>query len=692
MPTQTGSIDLKMVADSIVSTDIQYYVSTSPTELIGGEWGTTSPTWTDGSYIWTRSKFTHKNGAITYSNPACSTGATGQQGAQGIQGPQGETGPRGEAGPQGETGATGPQGETGATGPQGPQGAQGAQGPAGANGKMLFGTCSTAASTAAKVVVCTDATSLYTGLVIAVSFTNANSAGSLTLDVNNLGAVPVYVDGETASSSNKLVFAAGTIINFLYDGAYFVPVNLPASFFGTSATAATSRAKTSTIADFVAVRGTIVNIQFANANTYTAAAPRLNVSATGAMDIYLNGSAVDGDSAYLWDAGSTQSFVFDGSHWRLADTASTAKAIAAETTAEAAQTEVSQKMRLCTSSTAAATAAKVATLASGTLTLTAGATVQVTFAEANTADAPTLNVGGTGAKPIITNGVAYAYWEAGGTVIFTYDGTNWQVCSSPVYANTATIGNPAGGNVFIDADSVDIRDGNTVLSQFSQNEIGFYLTQLAYGVLAKLAFYDDNTQLVSQDTYLGYFRNNADNLVLHATQLLLEGSTTISGYRITLEPNVASTEPDQTAAALNQVEVGLGTDGYATAWDLLGQDYIVEKGVGGTDNMYTYEKWHSGKAVCYGTFNVTVTQWVAWGVWYEGKPYPGAKQFPTDLFIDIPMVWASAFINNGTSGGIAVECGAVTKTQISNIVPIRPNAGSSGVTYKISVYAIGAWK
>lgn len=122
------------------------------------------------------------------------------------------------------------------------------------------------------------------------------------------------------------------------------------------------------------------------------------------------------------------------------------------------------KMLYGTCGTAAATAAKVSTI-DGFL-LYPGVTVSIKFTYANTAANPTLNVNGTGAKPIYTNGVRYAYWAGGGTVVLTYDGVNWQVASSPVYANTATIGNPAGGNVYIDGDSVDIRKASTVLGQF----------------------------------------------------------------------------------------------------------------------------------------------------------------------------------------------------------------------------------
>ena len=90
------------------------------------------------------------------------------------------------------------------------------------------------------------------------------------------------------------------------------------------------------------------------------------------------------------------------------------------------------KMLYATCSTAASTAAKVATLSSGTLTLEDGATVAVTFTHENTAADATLKIGNTSAKTIkaegsnLTSSSIYN-WTDGATVIFVYDGTYWQM-------------------------------------------------------------------------------------------------------------------------------------------------------------------------------------------------------------------------------------------------------------------------
>lgn len=88
--------------------------------------------------------------------------------------------------------------------------------------------------------------------------------------------------------------------------------------------------------------------------------------------------------------------------------------------------------RYATCSTAAATAAKVATIADGssTFVLEKGARICVSFTYANTASAATLNVASTGAKAICWQGsalVSSQYWQAGAVVDFVYDGNGWSI-------------------------------------------------------------------------------------------------------------------------------------------------------------------------------------------------------------------------------------------------------------------------
>lgn len=274
-----------------------------------------------------------------------------------IRGPQGEQGPPGLDGLQGPQGPQGPQGETGPPGPAGEDGKPGADGQPGAdgeNGKMLYGECGTAAGTIAKTVTCPEATELYAGLTVLIEFDYNNTVDAPTLNVNNLGAKQIFVNGAVASSTNCFLWSSGAKIQFTYNGTYWVPVGHPCTYYGTSATAAATAAKLVTVSNIVICKGTTLNVQF----TY-----------------------------------------------------------------------------------------------------------------ANEADSPTLSIGGTTSRAIYTQGTRYAYWEAGTTVAFTFDGQYWRVSSEPVYASEATVGNAAGMNVYINGTNIQIRQGTTVLANFAADTI-----------------------------------------------------------------------------------------------------------------------------------------------------------------------------------------------------------------------------
>lgn len=123
-----GSKEAATVDNTVKSTLEQFYLSTSPTSLVGGSWSNNQPAWTEGKYIWRRNFVTYGDDRTEFTpseNGVCITGNTG---AQGARGPQGAAGPKGETGAQGPQGATGPKGETGPQGPQGIQGVKGADG------------------------------------------------------------------------------------------------------------------------------------------------------------------------------------------------------------------------------------------------------------------------------------------------------------------------------------------------------------------------------------------------------------------------------------------------------------------------------------------------------------------------------------------------------------------------------------
>ena len=183
------------IESKIETVDVEYYLSTSATSLSGGSWSTTAPTWTNGKYMWMRTKITDGAGNVTYSpdeNGTCITGATGATGSSGkgiasiveeyyqstsatslsggswstvaptwvdgkyiwtrsvitytdstvkrtegicATGQKGDTGPQGVKGDKGATGAQGPQGAQGEKGEKGDKGDTGPRGLQGLQGE-----------------------------------------------------------------------------------------------------------------------------------------------------------------------------------------------------------------------------------------------------------------------------------------------------------------------------------------------------------------------------------------------------------------------------------------------------------------------------------------------------------------------------------------------------------------------------
>ena len=56
---------------SVTSTEVEYYLSTSDTELSGGTWQPAAPTITDGTYLWSRTKITYSDGQTAYTGAYC---------------------------------------------------------------------------------------------------------------------------------------------------------------------------------------------------------------------------------------------------------------------------------------------------------------------------------------------------------------------------------------------------------------------------------------------------------------------------------------------------------------------------------------------------------------------------------------------------------------------------------------------
>ena len=130
-----------------------------------------------------------------------------------------------------------------------------------------------------------------------------------------------------------------------------------------------------------------------------------------------------------------------------------------------------------TSSTAAGTAAKVATVSNADgFVLVPGVQVAIKFTTANTASSPTLNVNSTGAKTIKYRGSAITssayYWGADQVVTFVYDGEAWQTTDYLKNPNsdtkaTTTLTTTSGNYPVILKNTTTVTDSPTTTLRYS---------------------------------------------------------------------------------------------------------------------------------------------------------------------------------------------------------------------------------
>lgn len=105
------------VSVSVVSTTVEYQISSSATSAPQSGWSTSVKQATDAQpYLWSRTVVKYSDGKSTTTYGVAYKGKNGTNGKDGAVGPQGPQGPQGEQGVQGPQGAQGPQGKPGADG------------------------------------------------------------------------------------------------------------------------------------------------------------------------------------------------------------------------------------------------------------------------------------------------------------------------------------------------------------------------------------------------------------------------------------------------------------------------------------------------------------------------------------------------------------------------------------------------
>lgn len=184
--------------------------------------------------------------------------------------------------------------------------------------QVAYGTCATAAATAAKEVKVSDTTwTLKVGTIVGVKFTNTNTASNVTINVNGTGAKSIwYNNAKQTSNSSFYAGYANRLIYYMYDGTYWCWLNagtdndtLPS---GMSWTGASTAAKTATCHNYNLLAKSYLQVIMIYSNTAKSALT-LNVNGKGAKPIYINGAA-SSTTNYTLPAGSY--FVYyDGTNY-----------------------------------------------------------------------------------------------------------------------------------------------------------------------------------------------------------------------------------------------------------------------------------------------------------------------------------------------------------------------------------------
>ena len=190
---------------------------------------------------------------------------------------------------------------------------------------ISYGTCSTAAGTAEKVVETADTNwRLVSGSIIAVKFTATNTAASPTLNVNGTGAKSIWYNTGLITSNNKdYAGTANRIILFMYDGTQYVflgwSIDNNTTYtnaalghgYGTCSTAEATATKVVSLSNYSLTTGGAVSVKF----TYAVPAnAKLNINSKGEKPIYYQGAAI---VAGIIKAGDTATFIYNGSQYHL---------------------------------------------------------------------------------------------------------------------------------------------------------------------------------------------------------------------------------------------------------------------------------------------------------------------------------------------------------------------------------------
>ena len=116
-------------------------------------------------------------------------------------------------------------------------------------------------------------------------------------------------------------------------------------------------------------------------------------------------------------------------------------------------------------------------------------------------------------------------------------------------------------------------------------------------------------------------------------------------------------------------------------------DYIIEQG---TSGIWTYRKWNSGIAECWGIYSATLSNYSG-SVGGASGQYgytTGSLAFPANLFIEIPIPTFSAYVGSGFA-----QTGTLTSAiSATNCTFYAVTTASVSQSTRWYIRVIGKWK
>lgn len=124
-------------------------------------------------------------------------------------------------------------------------------------------------------------------------------------------------------------------------------------------------------------------------------------------------------------------------------------------------------------------------------------------------------------------------------------------------------------------------------------------------------------------------------------------------------------------------------------------EYVIESG---TSGIWTYRKWNSGIAECWGRYSKLCTNFNTWGSLYmsaEGAFMSDGVDYPFS-FIEKPIISATLSTSSGLNGWLGTDVNtsmwSTEKTPAFSIIRATALSGGSLPTWHLDLNVVGKWK